>query len=112
MVRDCAYRLMQYMARCPEKEFPSPEKLVSIFLEGLLNKNLHANLHGRKHKTLNECIKEAIDQNDNCDIYGKDKPITGSDGTSSRTTSDTERTKVAKAEAMVDMIMKRMNQVF
>ena len=49
---------------------------------------------------------------DNCDIYGKDKPITGSEGTSSKTTTDTERTKAAEAEAMVDMIMKRMNQVF
>ena len=49
---------------------------------------------------------------DNCDIYGKDKPITSSDETSSRTATDTDRTKVAEAEAMVDMIMKRMNEVF
>ncbi len=37
-VRDCANRLRQYMSRCPEREMPSQERLVSIFLEGLQNK--------------------------------------------------------------------------
>ena len=32
-VRDGANRLRQYLARCPEEEIPSQERLVSIFLE-------------------------------------------------------------------------------
>lgn len=83
-----------------------------MFLEGLLNKNLYANLCIRKHKTLNECIKKTIDMDNNCNIYGKDKPIMGSNNLRSRTTTETEQTKVAEAEAMVDLIMERMNQVF
>lgn len=74
-VRDCANRLKKYVARCPVRELPSQEKLVSLFLEGLLNKNLHANLYGKKHRTLNECVHDAIDHDDNCVIYEVDKPI-------------------------------------
>ena len=88
------------------------EKLVSLFLEGLLNKNLHANLYGRKHKTLNECVHDAIDHDDNCIIYGVDKPISGHETSSSKIVSESEKNKGAKAKAMVEMIMKRMNQVF
>ena len=60
-VRDCANRLRQYISRCPEGEMPSSQRLVSIFLEGLTNKLLHANLYAKKHNTLNACIKDAID---------------------------------------------------
>ena len=65
-VRDCANRLRQYIARCSEGEMPSSQRLVSIFLEGLANKSLHANLYAKKHDTLNSCIKDAIDFDDNC----------------------------------------------
>ena len=83
-VRDCANRLRQYISRCPEGEMPGPEKLVSIFLEGLTNKSLHASLYGKKHTVLNDCIYDAIDMDDNCDIYGKDKPLTALDASSAR----------------------------
>ena len=48
-VRDCANRLRQYISRCLEGEMPRPQRLVSLFLEGLSNKYLHANLYGRRH---------------------------------------------------------------
>ena len=48
---------------------PSPQRLSLLFLEGLKKKSLHANLYGKKHDTLNECIKNAIDLDDNCEIY-------------------------------------------
>lgn len=67
IMREYANCFRQYITRGPEKDLPPPQKLVSIFLEGLLNKSLHANLYGRKHETLNECIKEAIDLDDNGD---------------------------------------------
>ena len=93
---------------------PSQAKLFSIFLEGSRDKSLHADLYAKKHKTLNECIHDAIDLDDNCDIYGKDKPISGVDSLSStsKNTQNTNKDKANKAEAMVEMIMKRMNQVF
>ncbi|WP_176691502.1 hypothetical protein [Enterobacter cloacae complex sp. GF14B] len=37
-VRDSATRMKQYIARCLELEIPAKERLVSLFLEGLLNK--------------------------------------------------------------------------
>ena len=78
-VRDYANRLRKYIARCPEKELPLQEKSVSIFLEGLRDKTLHADLYAKKHKALNNCIVNAIDLDNNCHIYGKDKPISGKD---------------------------------
>ena len=92
-------------------ELPSQAKAVSIFLEGLRDKSLHADLYNKKHKTLNECIYDAIDLDDNCDIYGKDNSIFGLDSqtTTSRNTHETRKDKTNEAEAMVEMIMKRMN---
>ena len=94
-------------------ELPSQAKAVSIFLEGLRDKSLHADLYNKKHKTLNECMYDAIDLDNNCDIYGTDKPISGLDSqsTTSRNTHETGKDKTNKAEAMVEMIMKRMNQL-
>ena len=37
-------RLKQYIKRCPNDEKPSQGRLISIFLEGLQNKMLHAHL--------------------------------------------------------------------
>ena len=111
-VRDCANRLRQYIARCPDNEKPNPEKLVSIFLEGLLNKSLHANLYMKKHTSLNDCIYDAIDLDDNCDIYGKNKPITGTMAQSTRGSIDSDKTHPADAEAIAELVMRKMNQVF
>ena len=69
-VRDCANRLRQYISTCPEGEMHGPQHLVSLFLEGLSNKSLHANLYGCRHGTLNECIKDAIDFDDNSELFG------------------------------------------
>lgn len=66
MVRDGANPLRQYLARCPEEEMTSQERLVSIFLEGLRNNNLHASLYMKHHKNLNHCVNDVIDYDDNC----------------------------------------------
>ena len=65
-VKERANCLRQYLARCPEEEMPSQERLVSIFLEGLKNRDLHATLYMKHHKNLNQCINDAIDYDDNC----------------------------------------------
>ena len=67
-VRDCANRLKQYITRCPTDEKPGQTRLISIFLEGLRNKMLHAHLYAKKHTNFNECCLDAMDYNDNFDI--------------------------------------------
>ena len=54
---------------------PSQERLVSIFLEGLLNKELHIVLYMKHHKNLNHCSHDTFDYDDNYDeeLKGKDK---------------------------------------
>ena len=44
---------------------PIQERLVSSFLEGLLNKHLHATLNMKHHKKLNQCIHDVTDYDDN-----------------------------------------------
>ena len=84
-MRDRANHLTQYLARCPEEEMPSQERLVSIFLEGLKNKDLHTTLYMKHHKNLNQCINDAIDYDDNCgdDEKKHDKSSRVSSSTSS-----------------------------
>ena len=67
-MRDCVNRLKQYVARCPDDEKPSQKRLISIFLESLRNKTLHAHLYVKKHKKLNECCIDAMHFEDNMDF--------------------------------------------
>ena len=73
-VRDCSKQLKKYLLRWPEIEIPIQEQLVSLLLEGLLNGKLHAVLYPKKHKTLNACIKEAIELDDNVDEFRERRP--------------------------------------
>ena len=92
---------------------PSSQRLISLFLEGLKNKSLHANLYGKKHDTLNECIKDAIDFDNNCEIYGNvDKKIHSPSETSSVKSGKTQETSPVEADAIADLVVKKMNQVF
>lgn len=67
-VRDCVNRLKQYINHCPDDEKPSQGRLISILLEGLRNKMLHAHLYARKHATFNACCTDAMDYDDNFDM--------------------------------------------
>ena len=67
-VRYCANQLKQYITRCPTDEKPGQKRLISIFLEGLRNKTLHAHLYAKKHTSFNECFLDAMDYDDNIDI--------------------------------------------
>ena len=73
-VRDCLKRLKKYIFRCPKKEIPNQGRLVSIFLEGLLNIKLHATLYPMKQKTLIAYIKDAIELDDNVNEYKDGRP--------------------------------------
>ena len=92
---------------------PSSQRLISLFLEGLKNKSLHANLYGEKHDTLNECIKDAIGFNKNYKIYGNvDKKIHSPSKTSSVKSGKTQETSLVEVDENVDLVVKKMNQVF
>ena len=66
------------------KEMPTQEILVSIFLEGLPNKELHATLYMKHHKNLNQCIHNVIDYDDN---YGEELKEKDTSSKSSASTS-------------------------
>ena len=72
-----------FIARCPEDEIPCQERLVSSFLEGLINKSLHASLYTKKYINLDTSIKNAIDLDDNCDIYQEETLESGPSSQSS-----------------------------
>ena len=74
-MRDCSKQLCKYILICPKVEIPNQEHLVSIFLEGLLNKKLHATLYPKKHKTLNAYIKDAIELNNNVNEFRYGRPM-------------------------------------
>ena len=88
---------------------PSSQRLVSIFLEGLANKLLHANLYAKKHNTLNACIKDAIDFDDNCEIFGNVNTSARSEMFSTKNTIEIGKSHPVD---VVEMVMKKMNQVF
>ena len=89
---------------------PSSQIIISLFLEGLKNKSLHANLYGKKHDTLNECIKDAKKFDDNCEIYGNvDKKIHSPSKTTSVKSGKTQETSPVEANAIDDLVVKKMN---
>ena len=111
-VWDCANHLRQYISRCLAREIPSSQRLISLFLESLKNKSLHANLYGKNHDTLYNCIKDAIDFDDNCEIYGNvDKKIHSPSETSSLKSGKTQETSLAKTDVISDLVVKKMNKV-
>ena len=46
-------------------EKPNEKRLISIFLEGLRNREMYAFLYTRKHSSLNDCCTDAMDFDDN-----------------------------------------------
>ena len=58
-VREGLDRLKTYIARCPEKEMPSQERLISCFLEGLKSETLYTQLFAKGHTDFDECCYDA-----------------------------------------------------
>ena len=93
------------MARCPEEELPSQERLVSIFLEGLTNQELHAALYMQRHKNLNQCIQDVLDYDDNCD-RGKAENDTSSKASVSSTSAASQVDEIIKG------VTEKMKQMY
>ena len=107
LVRDCINRLWQYITRCLEDEKPSQAHLISIFLEGLRNKTLHAHLYVKGHMRLNDRCHDAMDYDDNFDISGIEKESQSLDGQSSKTSeSDSTTGKASDLELIADSIIR------
>ena len=64
-VRQSVDQMKQYIARCPELELPKQERLVSCFLEGLLDEDLYMLLFAQDHKDFEFCCFEAQRLDDN-----------------------------------------------
>ena len=67
-LKDSVSRLKQYVNRCHPDEKPSQGRFISLFLEGLQNKVLHAHLYAQKHKTFQKCCVDAMDYDDNFEV--------------------------------------------
>lgn len=65
----------EYIMRCLERENPSTHKLVSLFLEGLINKSLQMDLYSKKSKSLNKYTHNNIHLDNKYEMYDKDNPI-------------------------------------
>ena len=89
---------------------PLQEHIVSIFLDGLVDKSLQADLYQKKHKNINECISDAIDIAKNCDVYEQER--LESFNKSSNETSKNYLGRTNRAEDMVELIMQKMNDVY
>ena len=69
-VRDAIGRLKALILRCPPREMPAEDRLISCFLESLRDKNLHLQLFDQKHTKLKECFADALLYEDNCTMGG------------------------------------------
>ena len=102
-VRDTIGRLKALILRCPPKEMPEEDRLISCFLESLRDKNLHMQLLGQKHMKLNECFDNALLYEDNC-TWG------GTNGREDSTKGSSRTSKHVKLEAIADIVFQRMRQ--
>ena len=99
-VQQCVDRLRQYIARCPDKETPSQERLISCFLEGLADRQLYMHLFAKNHMDFDDCCFDAQKFDDNCDhLHNK---------ASSTSSVSGEAVKNVDSNALADMIVKKL----
>ena len=81
-VKEAIARLKSLISRCPAREMPAEERLISCFLESLRDRHLHMQLIGKRHVALDDCFDDALLYEDNCNLGGADLRETGSDNSS------------------------------
>ena len=81
-VQDALGRLKDLILRCPPREMPEEDRLISCFLESLRDRNLHMQLFGQKHVKLNECFDDALLYEDNCTWGGTNMGEDSTEGSS------------------------------
>ena len=92
----------------------SQGRLISLFLEGLQNKVLHAHLYAQKHKTFQECCLDAMDYDDNFEVSG----ISGinnksrSQDSESTGSSTTTQEKFPTKEEIANLVLQWLGQTY
>ena len=102
-VKDAIERLKSLVSRCPPREMPAEDRLISCFLESLRDKNLHMQLFGKRHTILDDCFDDALLYEDNCNLGGADTRDIGSD-------SSSHTSRHINSEAIADLVIKKMEQ--
>ena len=63
-------------------------------------------MYGQKHDTFNECIRDAIDLDDNCELFGNvDKKVNFFDTSSAKSEKTRDSTPI-QADAIADLVIK------
>ena len=101
-VRDAIGRLKALILRCPPREMPAEDRLISCFLESLRDRNLHLQLFGQKHTKLKECFVDALLYEDNCTMGGTN--VHEDNERSSHTSQH------LNSEAIADIVLRKMRQ--
>lgn len=115
IVRNCANNMKQYIARCPKEEKLSEKRLISLFLEGLTNKILHAHLYAKKHTSFNECCLDAMDYDDNFDVDDQSSlGIRKNEKTTSEKSLEASivSTKEINLDVVAKIVLKRMGKLY
>ena len=102
-IRECLDRLKTYIARCPKKEMPSQERLISCFLEGLRSEILYTQLFAKGDTNFDECCYDAQRLDDNCEFLKTRQSL-------SSTSVFSDTSKNLDVNAIVDALWKRMKQ--
>ena len=102
-MRECLDRLKTYIARCPKKQMPSQERLISCFLEGLRSETLYTQLFAKGHTNFDKCCYDAQRLDDICEFLKMKQS-----SLSTLVFSDTS--KNLDANAIADALWKRMKQ--
>ena len=100
-VRECLDRLKTYIARCPKKEMPSQERLISCFLEGLRSETLYTQCFAKGHTDVDECCYNTQRLEDSCEFLKTKK-------SSSSASIFSDTSKNLDANAIFDALWKRM----
>ena len=102
------------MNKCTPNEKPSQVRLISLFLEGLQNKVLHAHLYAQKHKTFQECCLDAMDYNDNFEVSRISGISSKSRSQDSRSTGSSTVTqeKFPTKEEIANLTLQRLGQTY
>ena len=103
-VRDAIGRLKALILRCPPREMPEEDCLISCFLESLRDRSLHVvQLSSQNHVKLNKCFDEALLYEDNYTWGGAIVQEDSADGSS-------HTSRYVNSEAIVDIVLQIMRQ--
>ena len=102
-VQDAIGRLKALILRCPPREMPKEDCLISCFLESLRDRNLYMQLFDQNHVKLRKCFDDALLYKDNCTWGGTNVQEDTTEGSS-------HTSKHLNSEAIFDIVLQRMRQ--